>query len=74
MLHQNGRVLVQNHIEVRLVQRNSYFDEPVGGFDLQLLILLVPIAGLFSIPNIAPPARRTTSPNLSSASAKLVMS
>ena len=66
--------LTQNRIDVRLVQKDGDLNKPVGGSDLQLLLL--PSAGrrLFSIPKIAPPAPRTICPNLLSASAKPVMS
>jgi hypothetical protein len=42
MFHQNGGSVTQNCSDVRLIKRNSYFDKPVGGSNLQLLVLSTP--------------------------------
>jgi hypothetical protein len=38
MLDEDGGSLAQNHIDVRLVQKNGYFNKPIRGSNLQLLL------------------------------------
>jgi hypothetical protein len=47
MFDDPGGSLAQNHIDVRLVQNNVYFDKPIRGSDRQLLRLPIDRSGPF---------------------------
>ena len=48
MFDDAGGSLTQNRIDVRLVQNNVYFNKPIRGSDLQLLLLPTDRSGPFN--------------------------
>jgi hypothetical protein len=47
MFDDGGSSFTQNHIDVRLVQGNTYFNKPIRGSDRQLLLLPADTTGPF---------------------------